>query len=152
MNVTAVVAPGFTMGEFSGLDMKGWTIGGDIGANTSEYSSFGVHMAFGKLSGHYRDAISSYDVGVVPVSLELYGRGMLFDRAWAEIGFGMHVDVETQDAANGAGAMGFSVMAQAGVDILKIDRHRFGGYLRLDEEIVGDAAYSATTFGVAYRY
>jgi zinc protease len=148
--VSILVAPGLTYGSIVGLDVSGFTVAGEIGFSNTKYSSIGIHMTFGSLSGSYMDFARKFDFSIVPVSLELYGRGVLYDRYWLGAGIGVHTDLETEGAGTASG-MGISVMAEAGADILKLGRHHVGAFLRIEDEVVGDAAYSATTLGVAYR-
>jgi zinc protease len=150
-SVTFLVAPGYTSGQYIGVDMKGLTVAADVGFNNTRYSSIGIHATFGSLSGHIHNFVTDMDVGIVPVSLQLYGRGVLRDRYWIEAGIGANVAIETQTVADSAAGMSMAVMLQAGADILDFDRHRLGAYLRFDSDIEGDAFY-ATTFGLAYRY
>jgi len=150
-NVTFLVAPGYSFGQFANLDMRGVTVAADLGFDSSRYLSFGAHTAFGSLSGHYHDFVTDMDVSVIPISLEIFVRGT-YDRYWGEAGIGLHTDLESSNNSAGAEGMGFSMMVQAGADILRFDQHRIGAFLRYDNQVAGESGFSAFTLGAAYRY
>ncbi|MES1157682.1 MAG: hypothetical protein ABUL67_01155, partial [Haliangium ochraceum] len=74
-----------------------------------------------------------------------------YDRLWAAVTAGAHIDHVTLQGQPTVSSTGFGFGVEGGVDLLRLHEHRVGAYLRLDGTVGTSSGYGGVSFGVAYR-
>jgi hypothetical protein len=147
------VESGYATSSFSKGDATGLSFGVDGGIRLNRYVTVGGYLSLGYVSGSYAKPPpmpGQTPYTVAPVDAAGFVRGTLYDRVWAMVLAGVHLDFE-QELASSSSDVGLGVGAALGVDVLHIGIHHVGVFVRAVTELGGDAGYDETTFGIYYR-
>jgi predicted Zn-dependent peptidase len=131
----------------------GVTVSCDLGRRLATHIdqarlAVGIHIAIGDLSSTGPPAtMPAYTL--IPFDFDAFGRVMLFGRLWLAGYAGLHADSLSQNGID-ATSFGMSIGAELGIDPLRIGDYRLGIYGRVENELVGDLDYTATTLGIEF--
>lgn len=115
--------------------------------------TFGGRASIGRLSDTYQIGIipDPRPIEVLPIAIGGFVQATGYDRLWGTFLLGLNLDrvIDDELPPRWYGGLGFGL--EGGVDLLRIDRHRLGLYMRLDTELASSADFSSINVGLAYR-
>lgn len=151
---TLMLAVGRASGSLLGHDVSGFGAAVQAGYRVSENTSVGARVSFGSLYGTYETQFpprQGLPVSVVPFGVLGFVQLTGLRRVWAAAMAGLILDVVKDGTKQSAWYPSLGVGLEGGIDLLKVQDHRFGVYGELQSVFVSDTPYSALTLGLAYR-
>ncbi len=146
---TLAVAPGYTFGSVNDHDASGVSVAVEAGYGDAR-QAVGLRGELGHLSGSYMGVLPG-DVrsfSATPIQLGAFVRANVYGFLWGTAFLGLHLG-EYSESGMSRTDVGAGVGAEAGVDLVRLHRHRFGLYFR-GEAALG-AGTTAATLGLAYH-
>jgi len=155
--LTYTLAGAYGLGIVKGHNTTGPTLTGQIGYRVDATVSLGLHASIGTLDGTYdagrfgKFIEDLVPIEVVPVTVGGFVQSTAYDRVWASLAVGLHIDrvKDNTDEPAWYPSLGFGL--QGGVDVIKYSSHRLGAYAHLEGELLSDVYFSAFTAGIAVR-
>ncbi len=131
----------------------GSTVFGEIGVHIDSTTTVGFHADAGVLSGSYTPEFISYQATLVPIDLGGYASATGYDRFWAKIFLGVHLDdvALDMDSTDSGFNASFGLQLAGGADIVKLGVHRVGIYVELKTSFDSDVGYVGVGGGVQVR-
>lgn len=150
MPYSLALAGGYATGEVFSHRVAGPAASG-YGLVRFPYVSLGARASFAALDGTYRISTRTVSTSATPASLALYAQGTALDRLWAGVSAGVDFAQIEDDTTPTVFKTGFSVGVDAGVDLVRIGKHRVTAFGRAETELASSAKYAALSFGLGWR-
>ncbi len=132
----------------------GSTVFGEIGVHIDSTTTVGFHADVGVLSGSYTPELTAYRATLVPIDIGGYASATGYDRFWAKIFLGVHIDGVSldMDSADSGLHASFGLQLAGGADIIKLGAQRLGIYIALQTSFDSDVGYVGVGGGVQVRH
>jgi hypothetical protein len=132
----------------------GSTVFGEIGVHIDSTTTVGLHADVGVLSGSYTPELTAYRATLVPIDFGGFASATAYDRFWAKIFLGVHIDGVSldMDSADSGFSASFGLQLAGGADIIKLGAQRLGIYLALQTSFDSDVGYVGVGGGVQVRH
>jgi hypothetical protein len=141
---------GYTLGTILARDVSGPSVAG-YGVLRFGVLSVGVRVSIASLDGTYDITSRRVNIAATPVSAGFYLQVTGLDRLWAGASAGVDFMEITDDTSPSAFKIGFNIGADAGIDVVRIGKHRVVLFGRVETELASSAEYRALSFGAGYR-
>jgi len=115
------------------------------------YVALGARASGGSLDGTYKVTTRTVNTSTTPASLGLYAQTTALDRVWAGASLGVEFAQIEDDTMPTVFKTGFTVGVDAGVDLLRVDKHRLTLFGRVETELGSSTDYRALLFGLGWR-
>ena len=144
----------YTKGSVTGQDLDGKAFSAHFGLNIQRSVTAGLLFSYGTYASmHEVPFRGTQPLELDAVSFSLFVQRTFFDRVWGSLLTGFHFNGLTTDRDVGKlWVSGVGAGAEAGVDVLKLGRHRLAASIRYEIEFDSEADYRVLSFGAGYRF
>jgi hypothetical protein len=123
----------------------------EVGYRFDARHAVGLHLGFGSFSGNEADAFAMIPMSAKAYDIDVFAQATAYDRLWGAAFVGAHIDDVTIDDGTHGSATGIGLGIEGGVDVVHLNQHRIGAFLRVDGTLMTPSGYAAATLGLAYR-
>jgi zinc protease len=123
----------------------------EIGYRYDPKHAVGLHLGFGSLSGNEGDGFALIPMSAKAYDIDAFAQASGYDRLWGAAFIGAHIDDVTIDDGKYLSGTGIGIGLEGGVDVVHVNQHRIGAFLRVDGTLMTASGYASATLGLAYR-